>query len=197
MENPSVDAVICGHVSTESPVGKISVKYGPVTSACNGFTLKLRGRGTHGASPHKGIDVIVAACQMVTALQTISSRRCSPTEPVIVTVGALQAGTVGNVIPETATILGTIRTMTAESRAKVKGAFRQIVTGVAAAMDVEVEIDIMESYPAGYNDEEISALVCSASEKVLGRNSVEMRMSPDWVPMTSRISASGSPGATT
>ena len=109
---------------------------------------------------------------MITALQTISSRRCSPTEPVIVTVGALQAGTVGNVIPETATILGTIRTMTAESRAKVKAAFRQIVIGVAAAMDVEVDIDIMENYPAGFNDEATSELVCGAAEKVWGADSV-------------------------
>lgn len=84
----------------------------------------------------------------VTVLQTISSRRCAPTEPVVVTAGSFQAGVVGNVIPETATILGTIRTMTAESRAKVKAAFCQIVTGVAAAMDVSVDIDIMENYPA-------------------------------------------------
>jgi len=178
MENPSVDAVICGHVGTGNPVGKVSVKYGAVTSACNGFKLVFRGKGTHGANPHLGTDVIVAACQAVTALQTISSRRCAPTEPVIVTIGSFQAGTVGNVIPETATILGTIRTLTAESRAKVKDAFRQIVNNVAAAMDVTVDIDIMENYPAGFNDTAMSDIVCKAAEKVLGPNSVEIVQEP-------------------
>ena len=171
MENPSVDAVICGHVGTGNPVGKVAVKYGAVTSACNGFKLVFHGKGTHGASPHLGTDVIVAACQAVTALQTISSRRCAPTEPVIVTIGSFQAGTVGNVIPETATILGTIRTLTAESRAKVKAAFRQIVNNIAAAMDVAVDIDIMENYPAGFNDTAVSDIVCKAAEKVFGPDS--------------------------
>lgn len=85
----------------------------------------------------------MAACQAVTALQTISSRRCSPTEPVIVTIGAFHAGTVGNVLPEKATLLGTIRTLTAESRQRVKSNFREILFGIADAMDVEVDINIM------------------------------------------------------
>ena len=84
MENPSVDAVFACHIESDIPTGTVSVRSGPICAASNPFAITLRGVGTHGAKPHQGTDVIVAGSQIVTALQTISSRRTSPTEPVVV-----------------------------------------------------------------------------------------------------------------
>ncbi len=134
MENPRVDAMLCCHVESGLPTGKLCTRSGPVCAASNPFAVTLRGRGSHGAKPHLGADVIVAGAQIITALQTISSRRTSPTEPVVVTVGSFHSGEAGNVLPEEARFTGILRTMGGEARERVKADFRAIVSGIAAGM---------------------------------------------------------------
>ena len=168
MENPHVDAMLCCHVESGIPTGTVSVRSGPICAASNPFSVTIKGRGTHGAKPHLGADVIVAGAQVVTALQTISSRRTSPTEPVVVTVGSFHAGTAGNVLPEEAVFTGILRTMGGPARQRVKDDFRAIVTGVAAGMGVEAESAIFESYPGCRNDPAMTDLVRRAAAKVLG-----------------------------
>lgn len=172
MENPHVDAVFFSHCTAEYPAGAIMLRSGPATASSNPFTVTFRGKGTHGAKPQNGTDSIVAACQTVLALQTISSRRTSPTDSVVVTVGSIHGGTTGNVIPETVTLSGTIRTLTPETRARVKADFRQIVSGTAAAMGVEAEIDMVDGYAATINDEAMTQLVRSAAQTLLGKEHV-------------------------
>lgn len=172
MEQPHVDAAFCCHVESGIPTGTVSVRSGPICAASNPFSVTLRGRGSHGAKPHLGTDVIVAGAQIITALQTIASRRTSPTEPVVVTVGAFHSGTAGNVLAEEATFTGILRTMGGEARERVKGDFRAIVSGVAAAMGVEAEIRIFESYPGCRNDKAMTDLLRRAAGKVLGPEKV-------------------------
>ena len=172
MEDPHVDAMLCCHVESGLPVGTVSVRSGPICAASNPFAVTLRGRGSHGAKPHLGADVIVAGAQVVSALQTISSRRTSPTEPVVVTVGSFHSGTAGNILPETAQLTGILRTMGGEARERVKADFRSIVSGVAAAMGVEAEIEIFESYPGCRNDESMTNLLRRSAAKVLGPENV-------------------------
>lgn len=172
MENPHVDAVFCCHVDSTIPTGTISVRSGPICAASNPFSVTLRGRGSHGAKPHLGTDVIVAGAQIVTALQTIASRRTAPTEPVVVTVGTFHSGTAGNVLAETAEMKGILRTMGGEARERVKKDFRNIVTGIAAAMGVEAEISIFESYSGCRNDPAMTDLLRGAAGKILGRENV-------------------------
>lgn len=168
MENPHVDAMLCCHVDSAIPTGTLSVRSGPACAASNPFTVILRGRGSHGAKPHLGSDVIVAGAQIVSALQTVSSRRVSPTEPVVVTVGAFHAGEVGNVLPEEARLSGMIRTMSARAREQVKADFRSIVAGIASAMGVEAEIRMVDGYPCCHNDPGMTKLLLGAAAKVLG-----------------------------
>ncbi len=172
LENPRVDAMLCCHVDSLLPVGQVSLKEGPVSAASNPFTVTLRGQGSHGAKPHLGSDVIVAGAQIITALQTISSRRCAPTEPVVVTVGSFHAGTAGNVLPDEAVFSGMLRTMSREARIRVKEDFRSIVTGTARAMGVEAEIHMVEGYPSGSNDPALTRLVRSAAAGLLGEENV-------------------------
>ena len=172
MGNPSVDAVFACHIESDIPTGTVSVRSGPICAASNPFAITLRGVGTHGAKPHQGTDVIVAGSQIVTALQTISSRRTSPTEPVVVTIGSFHAGTAGNILPEEAKITGIMRTMGGEARQRVKDDFRAIVSGIAAAMGVEVQIDIFESYPGCRNDGAMTALLRKSAGAIMGEENV-------------------------
>jgi amidohydrolase len=172
MENPKVDAVFFSHCTSTQPVGKIQVRSGATSAASDGFTVTFRGVGCHGAYPHRGTDSIVAACQVVTALQTISSRRNNPADPVVVTVGAIHAGTAGNIVPASCEIRGTMRTVNPTTRLRVREDFKQIVTGVAAAMGVEADIFIKEGYAATVCDDEMVALTRAAGAKVLGDENV-------------------------
>lgn len=172
MEDPKVDAVFFSHCTSTIPVGKIQVRAGATSAASDGFTVTFRGVGCHGAYPHRGTDSIVAACQAVTALQSISSRRNNPADPVVVTVGVIHAGTAANIIPDSCEIRGTIRTVDPKTRLRVREDFKQIVTGIAAAMDVEADIFIKEGYAATVNDDEMVALTRAAGAKVLGDENV-------------------------
>jgi len=172
MEDPKVDAVFFSHCTPTIPVGKIQVRSGATSAASDSFQVTFRGVGCHGAYPQRGTDSIVAACQAVTALQTISSRRNSPADPVVVTVGAIHAGTAGNIIPNSCELRGTIRTVDPKTRLRVWEDFKQIVTGVATAMGVEVDIFIKEGYAATICDDAMVALTRTAGAKILGDENV-------------------------
>lgn len=178
MEHPHVDAMLCCHVDSSIPTGTLSTKTGPACAASNPFTVVLHGRGSHGAKPHLGTDVIAAGAQMISALQTISSRRVSPTDPVVVTVGSFHAGDAGNVLPEEARFSGMIRTMSAETREQVTSDFRSIVINTAAAMGVTADIKMTDGYPCCYNDPGITSLLQTAAAKILGRENVLPQADP-------------------
>ncbi len=172
MEDPKVDAVFFSHCSATLPVGKIHVRSGATSAASDKFTVTFKGVGCHGAYPHRGVDPVVAACQVVVALQTISSRRNNPADPVVVTVGSIHAGSAGNVIPATCEICGTIRTLDPNTRKRVHEDLKQIVTGVAGGMGVETDISIKLGYSATICNDEMVALTRAAGEKVLGAENV-------------------------
>ena len=172
LEDPKVDGVFFSHCTPLLSLGKINARTGSVSAASNAFEVTFRGVGCHGAAPHKGADPIVAACQAVTALQTISSRRNNPADPIAVTVGYIQAGSAPNIIPGTAEIKGTIRTMNPDTRKRAVEDFRQIVGGIAAAMGVEADIRLREGYAATVNNDAMVALVRAAGTKVLGAENV-------------------------
>lgn len=172
MENPHVDAVFYGHSTPIRPAGSVLIGSGPRSAASNPFTLTFRGKGTHGANPSGGTDAIVAACQAVTALQTICSRRTHPLDSIVVSVGSFHAGTAGNIIPETAVLQGMMRTLKPATRERAKEDFRQIVAGIATAMGVEVDIDLREGYAATINDDAMTELARKSAVKVMGSENV-------------------------
>ena len=172
MEDPKVDAAFFSHCSPLLSLGKINARTGSVSAASNAFTVTFQGKGCHGASPHKGADPIVAACQVVTALQTISSRRNNPADPIAVTVGTIHAGSAPNIIPDTAEISGTSRTTNPQTRKRAVEDVRQIVSGIAAAMGVEADIFLKEGYAATVNNDAMVELVRRAGAKVLGEENV-------------------------
>jgi amidohydrolase len=130
------------------------------------FTIKITGKGAHGASPHQGIDPVVAAAQIITALQTITSRNVAPLDSAVVSVCQVHSGTAFNIIPQEATLSGTIRTFKPAVFSKVKERFEKIVTDVAHGFDCEVEINVKKiTYPV-INDEDLVNLMTNVVNNI-------------------------------
>lgn len=172
MENPRVDAVFFSHCTRNYPVGTIYARTGAVSAASNAFTVTYKGKGCHGAYPHRGIDPITAACQAVTAIQTIPSRRISAADAAVITVGTIHAGTAPNIVPDEAVFSGTIRTINPATRKQAVADLEQVVRGIAAAMNVEVDLFLKEGYAATINNDQMVELVRVSGVKVLGQEKV-------------------------
>ncbi|AGF55334.1 amidohydrolase [Clostridium saccharoperbutylacetonicum] len=178
LENPKVDCVLGLHVDEETECGTIKIKKGVVNAASNPFNIKITGQGGHGASPHTTVDPIVIASHIVVALQTIVSREIAPVNPIVITVGTLQAGTAQNIIPGEATLSGMIRTMTKEDRAFAVKRLNEVVNGIAQMSRAKAEIKVDESYPCLYNADEFVDLICDSATEIIGRENVIEQRAP-------------------
>ena len=147
-----VDMMFGLHGWPELPLGQVATRTGPLLAATDEFEVTVRGRGGHAAQPERAIDPVVVAAHIVTALQTIASRRTEPNDSVVLTVGAIHAGHANNVIPDTAEMRGTIRTLLPETRTMAEREFRRISQSIAAAFGAEAEIQWHSGYPVTFND---------------------------------------------
>ncbi len=172
LEDPKVDAAFGLHVDQGSPLGIISLRPGPALAAADRFTAVIKGKGGHGAHPHETIDPIVVGSHVVVALQTIVSREVDPTEPAVVTVGALISGEAPNVIPNSAELRGTLRSFNPDVRVQLATRVEEITRGVADALRAEVEFSYVPGYPATVNDPEMTTLVREVAEEVVGAENV-------------------------
>lgn len=173
LDGPKVDMTLSMHLWNDQPLGWIGVGKGPVMAGAEQFSIKLTGKGGHGASPHLTIDPVVAAAQIITALQTITSRNIAPLSAAVVSVTTVHSGTAFNVIPQEAELTGTIRTFDLAVRQKVLERFEQIVRGVGETMGCKVEILIQRVTPALINNDEIAGKVQSVAKKVLAESTLD------------------------
>lgn len=173
-----VDRVFGAHVRPELPAGQVGIRYGAGYAASNPFKITIRGRAAHGAEPQNGADAIVAGAQVVTALQTLVSRRMAPTDPAVITVGSFHAGTQCNILAGEAVLEGILRTFGEANRKKLTGAMTDLVEGMAAALDVEARVDFTWGYPGVINDPAATALVQRAAEALLGPDRVTVLDQP-------------------
>ena len=137
------------------------------------FSIKITGKGGHGAIPQQTIDPVVAAAQIVSALQTIVSRNVAPLETAVISVTTINAGTAFNVIPQTAELTGTIRTFDNGVRQRVLQRFEQIARGVGEALSCQVDVDVRAMTPALINDETVTSTVQDAARKVLSGSDLD------------------------
>lgn len=165
---PKVTAIYGLHGWPGLPIGTVSTRPGPLLAATDTFKVVFRGRGCHGAFPHLGRDPIVCAAEAILSIQQVVSRELDPTEPGLITVGILRAGTATNVIPDEATIAGTIRTLTPEVRRMAAAALKRRVEGVAAANDCTATVEFSDGYPATINDDARAAYVRQTAVETLG-----------------------------
>ena len=173
LESPKVDRTLSLHVWNDKPLGWIHVAKGPVMAGAELFIVKLTGKGGHGAAPETTVDPVVAAAQIVTALQTIVSRNVAPLKPAVVSVTSIHSGTAFNIIPQTAEISGTIRTFEPEVRKLVHQRFEQIVRGIATSMNCEVEITIKQVTAPVINNEAVAESVLNSAQTLFPQTNID------------------------
>ncbi|HUY11187.1 MAG TPA: amidohydrolase [Candidatus Dormibacteraeota bacterium] len=172
LENPHVDRCFSLHLYSGLDVGSVGIRDGAFFASSDRFTLKIRGKGGHGAMPELSIDPIVGAAQLVGALQTIVSREIAASDAVVVTVAKFDSGTTFNVIPESATLLGTVRTLDPAIRETMPARMERIIAGLCAAMRLEYSFEYHWGYPITYNDPATNDAVRSVARRMLGSEAI-------------------------
>ena len=167
-----VAAIFGGHVDRRFALGEVVAQTGAMGAAADVFEVTLHGRGGHGARPHLGHDPVVAAAALVTALQTIVSRRVDPAEPAVVTVGSLQAGTAQNVIPDQARLSGTLRSMSPTVRTLLQDELRHTAEQVAVAHRVVATVEIQHGTPPVINTPLEASHAREAASQLLGAEAI-------------------------
>jgi amidohydrolase len=178
LSGPDVDVAFALHVDSRQEAGQIFYRPGGMYASSDDFRILVRGRQTHGAFPWDGVDPIVAAAQIVTALQTIVSREVNLTETAaVVSIGKIEGGVRSNIIPEEVELVGTIRALDPEVRAVIGERVRAIATNIAQAhgATVEVQIPATHGYPATINDPELTARMVPVLEGAVGADRVHLR----------------------
>ena len=163
------DAVFALHAWPATPVGYVGVRAGTIMASADWFRVTIHGKGCHGADPASGVDPVVVAAHLTTALQTIASRELDPCEAGVVTVGRIEAGTASNIIPDTAVLEGTIRGLTESTVERIATAIERLAQCTARAFRAEADVrfgDIV--YPPAINDPGMTAFVKDTVTETLG-----------------------------
>jgi amidohydrolase len=171
-----IDRAHAIHITPLLPPGIIATRHGTLFASSDAFCVTVTGRGGHASSPYQALDPVPVACELVGALQTMVTRRVNPFDPGVLTVGSIKAGTTNNVIPETATILGTIRAVSEETRRTILEGLERVSEHVAAAHGCASSIQMVaEPYPPVVNSKSGSDLMLQVASSILGQDhSLEM-----------------------
>ncbi len=179
MDNPKIDAVFGIHINAQTEIGQIKYKSGAEMAASDWFSIKVKGKQTHGAYPWLGIDPIAVATQIYTGLQMIVARESElPKAPVIITVGKINGGVRENIIPEELTMAGTIRTLDSAMQNEVHEKIRLTATKIAESMGATAEVTIDRKTPVTYNTPELVKKMLPSLQKAAGQGNV---LETEWV----------------
>jgi hippurate hydrolase len=166
------------HIGTRYPSGAIRLRPGAQMASSDVLSITVRGAGGHASSPHLALDPIAVAAEIIIGLQTMVTRRIDPFDPAVITIANVLAGTTNNIIPETAFMKGTLRTVSEATRTKIKPLIERLAEGVAAAHGATAEVAIEAGYPVTVNDPGFSAFVMDVARDLVGEASVEELRAP-------------------
>ncbi len=173
LKNPDVDAIFGLHIGSGQLVNTIAYKSGGIMAAVNSFEINIKGKQTHGSRPWAGIDPILVSAKIIDGLQTLVSREMPLTkEAVVLSIGKISSGIRSNIIPESAQLIGTLRTLDTEMQTIMHKRMREMVTDIAKAYRAEATITIDEGYPITYNDPTLTAQMLPSFEKAAGKKNV-------------------------
>jgi amidohydrolase len=167
-----VDAVFGMHNWPGMGVGKFAVSAGPVMASSNEFKITIRGKGSHAAMPHNGIDPVPVACQMVQAFQTIISRNKKPVDAGVISVTMIHAGGATNVVPDSCELQGTVRTFTLEVLDLIEKRMKQVAEHVCAAHDAQCEFEFIRNYPPTINSKAEADFAAGVMASIVGAENV-------------------------
>lgn len=166
-----VDRVIALHVASELPSGKIVIEEGFTSANVDTFHATIKGKGCHGAYPHRGVDPIFILAQVINAINGIRARRVNPIRPAVVSIGSVHAGVAPNVIPDDVQMNGTIRSFDDETREQLHHDL-EAAFGVARALGGDYELNIVKGCPSIYNDPDVAALIRTTAQEMLGEDAI-------------------------
>ena len=172
LENPKVDAIVGGHVWGSLDSGVVEVLPGPIMASSDIIRLTIHGKGGHAAQPHTTIDPIVIGSEIVGALQKIVSRQTDPTEAAVISICLFRAGDTFNVIPNSAYLEGTVRTLNNTLRQEIPKKIESVIRGITEPYGATYELDYYFGYPVTVNDPGITESVRQSAAKILGAENV-------------------------
>ena len=178
LNNPAPEAIFALHGWPNMPVGTAGYSFGPSLASTDNFEIIVRGKGTHGAMPHGGVDPITIAARIVEGLQHIRSRMINPLTPVVITVGTIHGGSTVNVIPDEVTMSGTIRTLDIETRNLIPELMDRMTVQTARASGGDAVFNITEGYPPTINEDRATAFARDVLKDILGPENVNEIMKP-------------------
>ena len=169
----AIDQVYGMHNGPGIPVGSFAIRSGPIMASTDSIDISIEGRGGHAARPHLSIDSVMVGAQLITALQSIVSRSIDPLESAVVSICEFHAGNARNVIPQTAELKGTVRTLTAEVRALVEKRVREVVDGVARITGASIDLKYERGYPVVVNHPAQTEVAIEVAKDVAGDANVQ------------------------
>jgi amidohydrolase len=176
LDNPPVSAVFGFHV-WPAPLGEVLFAPGNVTAAADTFDITVKGRSAHAARPQEGIDAVVIAAEIVTALQTIVSRASDPTDPAVLTIGTIAGGTRRNIIADRVVLEGTVRTLSEANQRKIRALMESVVKNITAIYGATYELEYKTGNPSVFNNPELAAAMTPTLVRLLGKDKVA-----EWKP---------------
>ncbi len=176
MENPKVDAIFGLHINSQTPVGVIRYKAGGIMAAAQSFTIKVKGKQSHGSQPWSGVDPILISAKIIDGLQTIISRETELTnEAAVITVGKINSGVRFNIIPESAEMIGTIRTLDYDMKDKLNKRMIEMVETIAKAYGGSATCEIKEATDITFNDHDLTAQMLPTMQRTAGAENVQLQ----------------------
>ena len=169
---PRPEGAFAIHVDPTLPAGCVATRPGALMASGDLLSIDLLGKGGHASMPHHAVDPIPVACEIVLALQSLVTRRVDAFDPVVVSISRIQAGTTANVIPASAHLLGTIRTVSEQARRAVHEGVRRVVGGIASAHQVEAKVHLVDGYPVTVNHDGFARLAQAVASELSGSESV-------------------------
>ncbi|MGB7394169.1 MAG: amidohydrolase, partial [Pricia sp.] len=174
LQNPDVDAIFGLHINSQTPVGVIRYKSGGTMAAAQNFEIQVKGKQSHGSRPWSGVDPILISAKIIDGLQTIISRETELTkEAAVITVGKITAGVRSNIIPESAEMIGTIRTLDPDMQKHINRRMEEMVPAIAMAYGGEASIQINNATEITYNEPALVEQMLPTLKKVAGENNVQ------------------------
>jgi amidohydrolase len=160
------------------PVGEFGIRSGPMMASTDSVVIKIEGKGSHAAWPHFGVDPVLVGAQIVNALQSIVARNVDPLEAAVISICVFQAGQADNVMPQTATLRGTVRTLSPAVRELVKTRVREVVEGTAKLYGAKADLSYNAGYPVLVNDEARTAFAAEIADEIAGTDKVDRDTPP-------------------
>lgn len=173
LDNPKVDAIFGLHIDSGFNVGTISYRPGGLLAASQSWEVNVKGKGSHGSTPWLGVDPIMASVKIIDGLQTLVSREMELTnEAVVLSVGKITSGVRSNIIPESAQIIGTLRTLDYDMQDQIKKRMKEMIPAIAKAYRAEATLEFGVNYPITYNNLDLTAQMAPSFEKAAGKDNV-------------------------